>query len=95
MIIPIETLGLPNEPILLLDEAPPITTAIGELYEFPLRTVSGEGSFALLEGPEGMTIEDSVLRWRPEVAYTAPVEVKVKTSANDVTREESWNITVE
>jgi hypothetical protein len=95
MIIPIETLGLPNEPILLLDEAPPITTAIGELYEFPLRTVSGEGSFALLEGPEGMTIEGSVLRWRPEVAYTAPVEVKVKTTANDVTREESWYITVE
>lgn len=95
IIIPIETLGLPEEPIVLLDESPPTTVEKGALYEFPLRTVSGEGSFALVEGPEGMVIKDSVVRWRPETAYTGPVEVKVKTTAGEIAREELWHVTVE
>ncbi len=95
IIIPIETLSLPEEPVLLLDESPPTTAAVGEQYEFPLQAVSGEPDFTLVEGPEGMSVEDNVVRWRPDTAYTAPVEVKLKATAGDITREESWQINVE
>lgn len=95
LIIPIEKLGLQPEPNLLLSESPPSAVKQGELYEFALKTVSGKGSFELSQGPDGMVLEDGVVRWRPEAAYTAPVEVKVKTSEGDLTREDIWNILVE
>ncbi len=95
IIIPIETLGLPQVPIVLLDGSPPTKVQKGGLYEFTLRTVSGDGSFTLTEKPEGMTLDGNAIRWRPAEAYTAPVQVKVKTTAGEISREESWQITVE
>jgi hypothetical protein len=95
ILIPIETLGLPDEPNLLLAESPPMQVKKGDLYDFPLRTVSNEGEFTLVSGPEGMSISENALRWRPESTYTDPVEIKLKTSAGDVTREETWHVTVQ
>lgn len=95
VLIPIETLGLPNEPILFLKQPPPKTVALGELCEFKLQTVSGVGDYKLIEGPEGMTVEANTLRWRPETAYTGPVDVKLSVAAGEAKRELSWRMTVE
>ncbi len=95
VIVPLAKLVLPDEPILIFEEQPATVAELHKTYEFPLRTVSGNPTIELAEGPEGMAIEGSVLRWRCETAYTGPVNVKLKITAGEVTREQSWKITVQ
>ncbi len=95
VVVPIDKLDLPDEPILLFEEHPPRVAELRKPYEFPLTTVAGDPTVTLAEGPEGMKIEGKVLRWRPQTAYTGPVDVKLKITSGDVTREQSWKITVQ
>lgn len=95
VVVPMDKLDLPDEPILLFEEAPPTTAELRKPYEFLLTTVSGNPAVTLAEGPEGMRIEGKILRWRPETGYTGPVDVKLEIASGDVTREESWQVTVE
>jgi len=95
VVVPIGKLDLPDEPILLFEERPPAVAGLRKPYEFLLTTVSGNPTFKLIDGPDDMKIEGNTLRWRPETAYTGPVDVKLEITAGDVTRAQSWEVTVE
>ena len=95
MVIPIETLGLPEEPDLLLAESPPDKASAGQAYQFALKTGSDNSTATLVKGPEGMTIQDGVLRWVPQAAGPKPVEVRIRLTAGNTSREEAWKVTVE
>lgn len=95
VVLPLQSLALPDEPLLLLAEAPPTEAEVGSPYACSLRTVSGNPTATLVAGPKGMVVEDGFVRWTPETAYPGPVDVKVALADGNFDREESWQVKVE
>ncbi len=95
MIIPFEVLGLPDEPDLQLVDTPPSRAEVGKVLEWTIKTVEGNATATLVEGPQGMTVDNGLLKWTPDAIYTSPIEVKVRVSAGNTSRVESWKLVVD
>lgn len=92
--LPLDKLDLPDEPHLSLSQMPSNRAIVGNAYEGPLETLSGSPDGELIESPDGMTIENGVVRWSPGDDDVGFVNVRVELKDGRVTHDEAWQIEV-
>ncbi len=92
--VPLETLELQDEPFLTLREPPTRKAIVDNKYEVSLATLSGAPEAKLAQAPQGMVIENGVLRWTPTDNDVGFLDVRVEFKDGNVTHDEAWPLEV-
>jgi hypothetical protein len=94
LIIPLAPFDLPAEPFLHLAVESPATFVWGEETAVQLRPLDGEARLALVDAPEGMRIVDSALVWKPAPAMETQLDVTLRVSKGDTSREQTMEFEI-